>query len=343
MDTLLDDIGSFPLPQSVKRKVFDEAYRLAREHIVNGKDLKENDFLLKNFYRVIADSFLRKLKTGLDVVNYPQHYDIHKQFAEPIHEAMKNGTYIVDEKHAIIPEIYVINKEAKRIYEIVGKKIALRVCVTGPLELYLREIGSTPYKDILFMFAETVRRFAKKSILNTKYVKTEVVSIDEPSFGFHEISADKNTIVEVLEKALNINADVQKHIHIHSPTRISDILEVRNLNVVSIECAASPKNLEWVSKSTLEKADKYIRVGISRTDIDCITAELYEKGITNPKMEQLVEEEKIIRKRFEKAKEKFGERITFTGPDCGLGGWPTQEAAELLLKRTVRAVKYSFL
>jgi 5-methyltetrahydropteroyltriglutamate--homocysteine methyltransferase len=343
MDTLLDDIGSFPLPQSVKRKVFDEAYRLAREHIVNGKDLKENDFLLKNFYRVIADSFLRKLKTGLDVVNYPQHYDIHKQFAEPIHEAIKNGTYIVDEKHAIIPEIYVINKEAKRIYEIVGKKIALRVCVTGPLELYLREIGSTPYKDILFMFAETVRRFAKKSILNTKYVKTEVVSIDEPSFGFHEISADKNTIVEVLEKALNINADVQKHIHIHSPTRISDILEVRNLNVVSIECAASPKNLEWVSKSTLEKADKYIRVGISRTDIDCITAELYEKGITNPKMEQLVEEEKIIRKRFEKAKEKFGERITFTGPDCGLGGWPTQEAAELLLKRTVRAVKYSFL
>jgi 5-methyltetrahydropteroyltriglutamate--homocysteine methyltransferase len=169
-----------------------------------------------------------------------------------------------------------------------------------------------------------------------------VVSIDEPSFGFHEMSADKNTIVEVLEKALNINADVQKHIHIHSPARILDILEVRNLDVVSIECAASPKNLEWVSKSALEKADKYIRVGISRTDIDCITAELYEKGIINPKIEQLVEEEKTIRKRFEKAKEKFEERITFTGPDCGLGGWPTQEAAELLLKRTVRAVKYGF-
>jgi 5-methyltetrahydropteroyltriglutamate--homocysteine methyltransferase len=342
MDTLLDDIGSFPLPQSVKRKVFDEAYKLARGYIINGEDLKENEFLLKNFYEVIVDSFLRKLKTGLDVVNYPQHYDIHKQFAEPIHEAMKNGTYIVDEKHAIIPEIYVINEEAKRFYEIVGKKIALRVCVTGPLELYLREIGSTPYKDILFMFAESVRRFAKNSILNTKYVKTEVVSIDEPSFGFHEISADKNTIVGVLEKALNINADVQRHIHIHSPARILDILEVRNLDVVSIECAASPKNLGWVSKSMLEKADKYIRVGISRTDIDCITAELYERGITNPRIEQLVEDEKTMRKRFENAKERFGERMTFAGPDCGLGGWPTQEAAELLLKRTVTAVKYGF-
>jgi methionine synthase II (cobalamin-independent) len=31
--------------------------------------------------------------------------------------------------------------------------------------------------------------------------------------------------------------------------------------------------------------------------------------------------------------------MTFTGPDCGLGGWPTQQAAELLLKRTVNAVK----
>jgi 5-methyltetrahydropteroyltriglutamate--homocysteine methyltransferase len=95
-----------------------------------------------------------------------------------------------------------------------------------------------------------------------------------------------------------------------------------------------------VSKSMLEKTDKYIRVGISRTDIDCIMAELYERGITKPGIEQLVEDEKIIQKRFEKAKEKFEERMTFTGPDCGLGGWPTQEAAELLLKRTVRAVKH---
>ena len=38
-------------------------------------------------------------------------------------------------------------------------------------------------------------------------------------------------------------------------------------------------------------------------------------------------------------KERFGETLSFTGPDCGLGGWPTQKSAELLLKRTVNAVK----
>ncbi|MBS7636484.1 hypothetical protein KEJ37_03970 [Candidatus Bathyarchaeota archaeon] len=339
MEPLVDDIGSFPLPKFVERKVFEEAYRLAREQVANGKDLREDSFLFKNFYEVVVDSFLRKLETGLDVVNYPQHYDIHKQFTEPIHKAMEKGTYIVEEKDAIIPEIHVINEEAKRICESIGKKIALRVCVTGPLELYLKEVGTTLYKDVLLMFAETVKRFAKNAILNSKYVKTEVVSLDEPSFGFQKISADKDAIVEALEKALNFAGDAQKHIHMHSPAGIMDILDVRNLNVVSVEYAASPRNLEFISKSTLEKADKSIRVGIARTDIDSIIAELYEKGVTKPEMEQLVENEKIIRKRFEKAKEKFGERITFTGPDCGLGGWPTQEVAQLLLERTVKAVK----
>ncbi|MEM3703413.1 MAG: hypothetical protein QXX79_03200 [Candidatus Bathyarchaeia archaeon] len=339
METLLDDIGSFPLPQKVDRKTFEEAYRLAREWIINGKNLKESEFLLENFYRTVIGSFRRKLETGLDFVNYPQHYDIHRQFTEVIHKSMESGTYVVEEKNAVIPEVYVIGEEAKKICEEIGEKIALRVCVTGPLELYLKEVGKTLYKDVLLMFAETVRRFAKNSLLNSKYVKTEVVSLDEPSFGFQEVLADRDTIIEVLEKALNFNGGVQRHIHIHSPSKITDVLEVRNLNVVSIEYAASPFNIEYVSKSMLEKADKHIRVGISRTDIDSIIAELYDKGITKPRIEQLVEDEKTIRKRFEKAKEKFGERMTFTGPDCGLGGWPTQKAAQLILERTVRAVK----
>ncbi|MGB9778138.1 MAG: hypothetical protein ACPLW8_01925, partial [Candidatus Bathyarchaeales archaeon] len=207
-----------------------------------------------------------------------------------------------------------------------------------PMELYLKMVGVVPYKEVLLMFAETVKRFAKNSILNSKYVKTEIVSLDEPSFGFQEVTADKNTISEVLEKAFDFSG-VTKQIHLHSSSRVADLLEVKNLNVLSFEYAASPKNIEAVSKKMLEKADKQIRVGISRTDINSITAELYEKGITKPNAEQLVESEETIRKRFLKAKEKYEETMTFTGPDCGLGGWPTQETAQLLLKRTVKAVK----
>ncbi|MEM2146683.1 MAG: POTRA domain-containing protein [Candidatus Jordarchaeaceae archaeon] len=78
---------------------------------------------------------------------------------------------------------------------------------------------------------------------------------------------------------------------------------------------------------------------ISRTDIDAVLAELYEKGVKETQVWQIVEDEETIKKRFEKARAKFGERLAFTGPDCGLGGWPSQEAAQLLLKRTVNAVK----
>lgn len=340
MDTLVDDIGSFPLPSQISRKVFDRAYVLARKALIDGKDLKTDDFLVKNFYHVILDSFRKKIEAGLDVVNYPQHYDIHKQFTEAIHEAMNKGTYVVEEKNAIIPEVHVINEKAKQLSEIYGQKISLRVCITGPMELYLKEIGTTPYKDILFMFAETVRRFAKNSILNTKYIKTEVVSLDEPSFGFQDVQADMDTIFDVMEKAFSFNG-VVKQVHLHSASRIREVLEIENLDVVSLEYAASPRNIEVVSKKLLEKSDKSIRVGIARTDIDAIFAELYERGITKPSLEQIVENEETIKRRFLTAKTKYGEKLTFTGPDCGLGGWPSQEAAQLLLKRTINAVKFA--
>jgi 5-methyltetrahydropteroyltriglutamate--homocysteine methyltransferase len=80
-------------------------------------------------------------------------------------------------------------------------------------------------------------------------------------------------------------------------------------------------------------------VGVSRTDIDSIMAELHDKGIAKPTADQLVDSEEQIKKRFRFAKEKFGDRMSFTGPDCGVGGWPSQEAAQLLLKKTVRAIK----
>lgn len=338
MDTLVDDIGSFPLPFTINREAFNRAYVLARENLIDGKDPREDKFLLDNFYTVIVDSFKKKLDTGLDIVNYPQHYDIHKQFTEIIRKAMDKGTYIVEERHAIIPEVSVIEQEAKRICEETGRKILLRVCVTGPLELYLKEVGTTAYKDVLLMFAETVRRFAKNAVLNTKYVETKVVSLDEPSFGFQEISADKDTINDVLEKAFNFSGAV-KQIHLHSSSKVADILNVKNLDVLSFEYAASPKNIEAVQKKMLEKADKQIRVGIARTDVDSLAAELYEKGITKPETTQLIESEETIKRRFKAAKEKYGETMSFTGPDCGLGGWPSQEAAQMLLKRTVNAVK----
>jgi 5-methyltetrahydropteroyltriglutamate--homocysteine methyltransferase len=126
---------------------------------------------------------------------------------------------------------------------------------------------------------------------------------------------------------------------LHSAANLPDLLCVKGIDVLSFEYAASPKNIEGITKRMLDQADKKIRVGISRTDIDCLTSELYDKGVTKPSDGQLVEDIETIRKRFIAAKEKFQERMSFTGPDCGLGGWPSQDAAELVLARTVQATK----
>jgi len=338
MNTLVDDIGSLPLPHYANERLFNEAYELAREAIINGKNVKEDKFIFNNFYRVIVDSFKKKLAAGLDVVNYPQHYDMHKQFADAIHKAMDKGTYVVDKTQAVIPEVHVINNEARQISEEIGRKISLRICITGPLELYLKEIGTTAYSDVLLMFAESVKNFAKNSVLNSKHVATEVVSLDEPSFGFQDVSAEQDLVLDVLEKAFDFGGAV-KQIHLHSSTRVADLLNVKNVDVLSFEYASSPKNIDAVSKAMLERVDKQIRVGIARTDINTMLAELYEKGVAKPTLEQLVESEENIRQRFVKAKAKYGERMSFTGPDCGLGGWSTQESALLLLEKTVNAVK----
>ncbi|MFB3888901.1 MAG: hypothetical protein ACE14S_05370 [Candidatus Bathyarchaeia archaeon] len=338
MDTLIDDVGSFPLPNTVDRETFNRAYRLAREAIINGKDPEQDDFVRKNFISVTLDSFKLKAGTGLDVVNYPQQYDDMKQVGEVIHAAMEKGTFTVEKRQAVLPEVYVINQHAKNLSEELGQQVKLRVSLFGPLEQYLREIGSVPYPDVLENFAETIRRFAENSILSTKHVKTEVVSIDEPSFGFMNIAASGELLCETMEKAFNFHGAVRQ-IHLHSSSRLPDLLCVKNIDVLSFEYAASPRNIESVSKRMLENADKHIRVGVARTDIDSILAELHDRGTAKPTAEQLMEDEETIKKRFLQAKEKFGERMTFTGPDCGLGGWPTQEAARLLLERTAKAVK----
>ena len=338
METLVDDIGSFPLPTEIKRETYSRAYELAREAITNRQDPSKDEFTKKNFCEVVLDSFRKKLAAGLDVVNFPQHYSGIKQVGDAIHTAMESGSFVVEEEKAFLPEVYFLNQEAKRLSEEVGKKIELRVSIFGPIEQYLAEVGATAFTDVLDGFAQTINRFAKNSILNTKYIETKVVSIDEPSLGHSSFSGTPELIRQTLEKAYDFQGPT-KQIHLHFASGVHDLLAVRGLDVLSFEYAASPKNIDAVRKSVLEKADKQIRVGIARTDIDAIYAELYEKGITKPSIEQIVESTQTMRKRFEFAKEKYGERMTFTGPDCGLGSWPNQDAAALVLKRSVEAVK----
>lgn len=334
MDVLTDDVGSFPLPHSVTKKEFASVYPAAHSAAAEGRSLGKDSALYDKFFVPVASSLKLKIDSGLAVVNYPQHYDMHRQFLEPINKYSKEP-FLIDEKYAVIPELKVVSEEASRL----DGKLNLKVCVTGPIDLYLHAgFGYNVYLEVLQNLAESVNLFLKNSMLHTKHVETAVVVLDEPSLGFADLlNVSEDELVSVLEDSVRgVRARVQIHLH---TMKAADIpLRAKGIDIIACEFATSPKNMSLLSKDELEKHDKFLRAGITRTDIDSIMAEQLEKGI-KPKPEQLVEDREVIKARYEKVKETFSERLAFVGPDCGLGGWPSQEAAYELLKRTVEAVR----
>ncbi len=333
----IDDIGSFPLPAGVAREDFERVYQHALAAFAEGKRL-EGLPELKPFLTAVSASMRAKLATGLDVVTYPQHYDMHRQFMEPI-ERYQQEPYLIQEKYAVIPELYVVEQVAKRYYEEQGERMRLRVCVTGAIELYLRTpFGYTVYEEVLLNIAKSVNRFIKNSVLQKRHVATEVVSIDEPSLGFVDLlNIEREGIIRALEESVRgVGATVQ--IHLHTLKAAEYPLEASGIHVLTGEFATSPENIDFITKRELEQHDKFLRGGVASTSIDRKLGELVERGIRSPAPEQLADSVEEIKRTYLKLKEKFGERMLYAGPDCGLGSWPSQEAAQLVLKRCVQAI-----
>jgi len=336
---VVDDIGSFPLPKGTAKAEFDTLYPRAREAIIRGNTSASEDY--KILKRVVLESFEAKLNSGLDVATYPQHYDMHKQFLEPI-EAFQTEPYLIDEKKAVLPEIEIIRGAGRELSEKAGGPIALRVCVTGPIELYLRtDFGTNIYKDILENLARSVNLFLKNSVVKTPHVKTMSLSIDEPSIGFTDLlNVERDDLIDVLELSLKgIRLPVQIHLHTLKSAEIA--LETTGITSITGEFAASPRNISLIKKRDLESHDKFLRAGVTRTNIDSIIAECHDRGV-EPHPEMLIDSKSDIKNRVKKIDKIFGETIASWGPDCGLGSWPTPEVAAELLKRTTEAVKESF-
>ncbi len=333
MKVLVDDVGSFPLLRGISKDAFARVYPKALRMCAEGKSPLEDEAVAENFYKPVAASLASKVSSGLDVINYPQHYDMHKQFLEPI-AAFQEEPFLVEKKYAVIPELRVVEKEASKY-----GKLMLKVCVTGPIELHLRtDFGYHIYEEILLNLAESVNRFLRNSMLSTNHVETVAVAIDEPSLGFVDLlNIEEDALVRALEASVEgIAARVQIHLHTLKSAHIP--LQAEGIDIITGEFAASPMNMDILTKKTLDEHDKYLRAGVSRTNIDSIIGELVERG-AEPEPEMLVEDEETIRKRYEEVLSRYSDRVVFAGPDCGLGSWPSQGVARLLLERTVRAVK----
>ncbi|GAG91835.1 unnamed protein product, partial [marine sediment metagenome] len=84
-------------------------------------------------------------------------------FLKPI-EDYEIEPSLIDPEKAIIPELFILERFSKDYYERTGNALKIKVCITGPIELYIKKHGFTLYPDIVFNFARSLNRMLKKSI-----------------------------------------------------------------------------------------------------------------------------------------------------------------------------------
>ncbi len=332
---LFDDIGSYPLPEGMTREWITQA--------VNSNDAV--------FLDIIMDAMRQKIGAGVEVPTYPQFQDMNQQFLRLINdETCAEEPLLVKKEKARIIELDAIEKVGEEYYKKNGRKLEIRICVTGPVELYLKQFGNTSYGDVLNALAASIDRFISNSIENAQQIRIAAVSIDEPSIGINpQIMFNEAEIAEALEKATKSVNNIDTQIHLHSPLLYRLVSSVKSIGIIGVESAANPSYLDLIDKKDLEDYDKFLRVGVARTDIFNMASVLNEKYGTNVWKEPSrlaeitteMETPETIAKRLEKAYRIFGERIKYAGPDCGLGSWPTQRLAFKLLRNTGEGIKSS--
>ena len=309
-----DDIGSYPLPRGVKL------------------DGLSRDRYLQLVGQVLAE----KIRAGVEIPTYPQLRDMIRMFMDPIKDPdMTESPFLIRREKAEILELQAVPP---------GQKV--RVCVTGPVELYISAFGATGYTDILYTLAESVSRFLEWA---KEEGKMAIASLDEPSLGLNSnIIFSEEEIQEALEIASRPCQGMHCEVHLHSPLYAELCAHVSGIDILGVESAAHPDYLKLIEREVLEDTGTYLRAGIARTDIFSLSAQLNDRYKVNlwedlPRLEREItslESPLIMKSRLDQAYAQFGDRLIATGPDCGLGPWPSQELAGSILGNCAAAIAF---
>jgi len=336
---LYDDIGSYPTPEGIDKVWIKNAFA----EIKSQSEMQSKDGTKLKLYELLQDALRQKIRAGVEVPTYPQFQDMIAQFSERIMDDERTEEpLLIKEEDAVIDELDALDDlgaEYKEKND--GEKLTLRICVTGPIELYYKLFPPPVYIDMLLNIANSIGRYIKHAIEKTKNFTIVCVALDEPSMGL-----DPRIVEEGIIAALEIASDyafragIDTQIHLHSPIFYETIFQVEQLKILGMESAADPSLLTLIDRRELDSYDKFLRVGIARTDILNMAAEYDEEhqtdafrdeAVLNAVVREYNSPEKVT-KRLEKAYASFGERIKYVGPDCGLGAFYSQKLAYRVLK-----------
>ncbi len=347
-DMIYDDIGSYPLPEGTSGEWLKEAFaELSASTSTSTPTRREAK--AEALYNMIADAMWQKINAGVELPNYPQFQNMLSQFSDPIMDDKKTeAPLLIRDEEARIVELEAIEGLAARYRADKGERLKLRICVTGPIELYYSQFQPPVYLDILLNIAKSVSRFIKHSIEQARNYEVRCVSIDEPSIGL-DPRIEEEGMIKALEVASQFAFEkgIDTQIHLHSPIFYELVCHVKGIMVIGVESAANPALLNLIEKKQLENYDKFLRVGISRTDILSMAAEYDEKHHTRAFSDRAILEAIIgeynsperVKRRLEHAYSIFDERIRYVGPDCGLKSFPSQELAFMVLKNTADGIR----
>jgi methionine synthase II (cobalamin-independent) len=307
------------------------------------------------------------------VPNYPQYRDMTSMFFEVIEGFERSGGGFVEtapltlkERRGVIAEVLAIKNRSRYIYEKLGGSFQLRICVTGPYTMS----SLLPYKDknTFTRLGKVLTEIIEANIFNIREGKVQLVSIDEPAFGFIDEplldrgSEGRENLLRAWEsmaqKIIDRGAEACLHLHNTSDELFWDVEKVRLIESHVNDPFYQAKR----TKERLESSDKFVKASIATTDFD----ELIRSHIVQGSKKELsetslneeiasawkrlnakqvdpmifVEDVELMKSRLSKIVTHLGEnRVTYAGTECGLRSFPVYESAIECLKRVSQAVR----
>lgn len=358
------DSGSLPFTEK-----FSESKFLEGASLLSSNPLHES---AQYFENIVIETFIDKMKAGIDIPNYPQFRDAAQMFIEPIEgiEKIKGGYMQTDilsmkKENLAIPEVLAIKRNTKKISEKVGTQFKVRLCVVGPH--ILSSFFMYKNNEIFSQLADITAKIVENNIFADKHASVGIVSIEEPLIGILDDplisygSEGREKLLKSWETILNQakTKGAQTSIHLHK-TAEELFWQAKPLDIIEAP-ADDPIYQMNKTKQLLDSTDKTLMASICTVDYDKLIKQKILKAqtkIDNLKLgeqtgeawkniksgkikpDTFLENIDLMKNRLLKIMERFDkEKVPYAGPECGLKGFPTYDCALKCLKRVSEATK----